>query len=109
MLASEAFVALAGDEFAFRLVDKVAVKGREEAVLVYGLLGLRAESAEAIAAAVPYERALEAYFAGDFVRAIDLLRSRGDDPPSRVLLERCEGLARDPPAEWDGVYVAASK
>jgi adenylate cyclase len=109
-LASETFVAAAGDDFAFRLVDKVAVKGKQVAVAVYELLGARAECADAIAAAAQYERALEAYFARDFDGAIAVLRSRADDPPSRVLLGRCEAMiAHPPPAEWDGVWVAETK
>ncbi len=110
VLASDAFVAAAGDELAFRLVDKVAVKGKQEAVRVYELLGVRAESADALARAEAYEQALEAYFAREFERAIHLLRPREADPPGRVLLERCEAMmAHPPPADWNGVYIAASK
>ena len=110
VLASETFVAAAGGDLAFRLVDKVAVKGKLVAIRVYELLGVRAECADAIGAAEAYERALEAYFARDFDRAVGLLRSRLDDPPSRVLLGRCEAMiAHPPPAEWDGVHVAESK
>jgi adenylate cyclase len=110
VLASEATVAAAGDDFAFRLVDRVAVKGKEEAVRVYELLGMRAECADALARAAPYERALEAYFARRFDQALEMLRSRADDPPSRVLADRCKAmLAHPPPPGWNGVYVAASK
>jgi adenylate cyclase len=110
VLASEALVAAAGDDFAFRLVDRVAVKGKEEAVRVYELLGLRAECADVLAKVAPYERALEAYFARRFDRALEVLRSQKDDPPSRVLAGRCEAmLAHPPPADWNGVYVAVSK
>jgi adenylate cyclase len=110
VLATEAFVSAAGDEFAVRLVDKVAVRGKHEAVRVYELLGIRDECADALSEAAPYERALEAYFARQFDRALDLLRSRDHDPPSRVLLERCKALiARPPPRDWDGVCVAPSK
>src|SRR5262249_26605097 len=38
-LASETIHERAGDEFAFRLVDRVAVKGKNEPVRVYELLG----------------------------------------------------------------------
>lgn len=110
VLASESFVADAGDDFAFRLVDKVAVKGKRMAVGVYELLGVRAECADALAAAAPYERALQAYFKRDFRGAIAVLRPRDADPPSRVLLGRCEAMiAHPPPAEWDGVWVAETK
>jgi adenylate cyclase len=110
VLASEATVAAAGDDLAFRLVDRVAVKGKEEAVRVYELLGTRAECTDALARAAPYERALDAYFARRFDEALGVLRSREDDPPSRVLAERCKAmLAHPPPPDWNGVYVAASK
>jgi adenylate cyclase len=110
VLASEAFVAAAGDDFAFRLIDKVAVKGKHEAIRVYELLGARADCADALASTLPYELALHAYFAHDFERAIGLLQSRDDDPPSRVLLARCIAMiANPPPRDWDGVYVATSK
>jgi adenylate cyclase len=110
VLASEAIVAAVGDELAFRLVDKVAVKGKLEAVLVDELLGVRAECADALAEASQYERALEAYFAREFERALDLLRFRAGDPPSRVLGERCKAmLAHPPPPDWNGAFVATSK
>jgi adenylate cyclase len=110
VLASEALVRAAGDEFAFRLLDRVAVKGKEQAVRVYELLGVRAECADVLASVAPYEAALEAYFARRFDRALEVLRSRVDDPPSRVLAERCAAmLAHPPPADWNGVYVAESK
>jgi adenylate cyclase len=110
VLASEAFVEATAEEFAFRLIDKVAVMGKQEAVRVHELLGVRAESAPALEAVAPYERALESYFARRFDRAIDLLRSRDDDPPSRVLRQRCEAMTiHPPPTDWNGVNVAESK
>jgi adenylate cyclase len=110
VLVSETIVAAVGEELAFRLIDKVAVKGKQEAVRVYELLGVRVESSDALAKARSYELALESYFARDFVRARDLLRSRNDDPPSRVLAERCTTMiARPPAADWNGVYAATSK
>jgi adenylate cyclase len=110
VLASEATVTAAGEDLAFRLIDKVVVKGKQAAVRVYELLGARAESAQALARARPYEEALEAYFARDFARAVELLESRTDDPPSRVLAERCKVLIANPPSpEWSGAFVAANK
>jgi adenylate cyclase len=110
VLASEAIVEQAGDDFVFRLIDRVAVKGRVEAVRVYELLGARGHCDDAVACASVYERALEAYFARDFEGARTLLASLPDDPPSRVLSSRCEAMvARPPPEDWNGVYVAKSK
>jgi hypothetical protein len=57
-----------------------------------------------------YERALTAYWARDFAGALEILAPHTEDPPSRVLAERCRHLQRQPPADaWDGTYVAVSK
>ena len=109
-LASEAIVGQVGEEFAFRFIDKVAVKGKTEAVRVYELLGLRVDCADELARAQTYEQALEAYFARDFSRALSLLGASGDDAASRVLADRCRAmLAHPPPPDWNGVYVATAK
>jgi adenylate cyclase len=110
VLASETIVEQARDRFAFRLIDRVAVKGKREAVRVYELLGALEESSAARESADGYERALHAYFQRDFAAALTTFLARPDDPPSRVLAERCRHLLASPPAEdWDGVYVATSK
>ena len=109
-LASEAIVTETGEEFAFRFIDRVAVKGKAEAVRVYELLGLRAASQDALARAAVYERALDAYFARNFSQALALLGTLRDDPAGRVLAVRCTALlAHPPPPDWDGVYVATDK
>jgi adenylate cyclase len=111
VLASEAIVDAVGDEFVFRLVDRVAVKGKNESVKVYELLGLPGQCDEQERTAREYERALEAYFARDFAKAREILKDlEAHDPPSRVLASRCEAMmSHPPPDDWDGVYVAKSK
>jgi adenylate cyclase len=108
-LVSEAVVRDAGRGFAFRQIDRVAVKGKSIGVTVYELLGPAGEAASP--AVTAYEAALEDYFARGFDSAIERLVPHAPaDAPSRVLLERCRALRDDPPpADWDGVYVATSK
>ena len=109
-LASEAIVERAGEAFVFRLVDRVAVKGKTKGVRVYELLGRAGFAGEKLAVARAYERALEAYFARDFARARALLAPLLADGPSATLDERCAYLEAHPPsAGWDGVFVAKSK
>jgi adenylate cyclase len=90
---------------AFRRVDKVAVKGKHQAVVVYELLeGERTATVEA------YEEAFAAYLARDFARAAEILGAMPDDPPSRVLAARCAAMMAEPPPDgWDGVTVATTK
>jgi adenylate cyclase len=108
VLAAESVVTQVRDEFTFRVVDRVAVKGRRQGVLVYELLG---HASAAVPGAVrEYETAFAAYSAGDFAAAIRVLERNPEDAPSRVLLERCRLLASGPlPAGWNGVYVATAK
>jgi adenylate cyclase len=110
LMVSEAVEEQTRDEFEFRRLDRVAVKGKTRGVAVYELLGARGASGLALAVARTYEQALDAYFARRFDDAIQLLDRQLDDPPSRVLCERCARLCESPPPDgWDGVYVASSK
>jgi adenylate cyclase len=104
ILVSEAIAYEARSDFAFRKIDRVAVKGRSAGVTIYELMSERSEIAER------YEDAFEAYVARDFDRAIALLRTQAEDPPSAVLLERCRAYRiSPPPSTWDGIFVATSK
>lgn len=108
ILASQAVRDSAGPEFAFRLVDLVAVKGKTRAVRVYELLGPRADAVADVAER--YELAFDAYQHRRFAEAINLLASQGSDGPSRTLTQRCrQYLTEPPPQEWDGAYVAHDK
>ena len=110
-LVSEAIVAEAKDEFVFRRIDRVAVKGKTTGIDVYELLGAKGDDIDGLERARRYEEAFDAYLARDFDRAITLIEPHAaDDPPSAVLAERCRLLAENPPpASWTGVHVASSK
>jgi adenylate cyclase len=110
LMASEAVVEQAGDAFAFRRLDRVAVKGKSRGIVVYELLGRRGAPGLPVEVARVYEEALDAYFARRFDEAMALLEPQRDDPPSAVLYARCARLREAPPPDgWDGVYVATSK
>jgi len=86
------------------------MKKRNGAITVFELLGERDGEAPRPTHATRYEAAFEAYARRDFVAAIALLEPQADDPPSRVLLERCRAYRRaPPPPEWRGIFVASSK
>jgi adenylate cyclase len=106
---SETVEAEARGAFAFRKLDRVAVKGKSRAVVIFELLGPVGGAVGPEVAA--YEAALDHYFARQFREAITSLGAfAGTDPPSKVLLERCElFLVSPPPPDWDGTWVARSK
>ena len=105
-LVSDAVEKDAREAFAFRRLDKVAVKGKSRAVLVFELLGdLTTPRAPAI---VAYEAALDDYWARRFDAAIGRLSPFVDsDPPSKVLVARCKAyLESPPPGDWDGSWIS---
>ena len=136
ILVSEAIRAAAGDDFLFREIDRVAVKGKSRALTIYELRGERpphrpaasadgewpgggpGPSAREPALPVPeplvetYEAALHAAFGRAFGQALELLERpecRGDGP-SAVLGARCRAwVATPPPADWNGTFVATTK
>ena len=110
ILVSEAVRLAAASGFAFRLLDKVAVKGRREGVLVYELLGEAAPLVASAGVVTAYEQALAACWRRDFDAALALLESQSDDAPSRILAERCRVFrTAPPPPDWNGVHIATDK
>jgi adenylate cyclase len=104
-----------GDGYLLRPLDKVAVKGKKEPVLIYEVMA-RAAQAEAWQrkVATDFATALSAYFSKDFAgaaaRCADLLALRPDDGPSKLLKERAEHFQKEPPApDWDGRWTYTKK
>jgi len=111
IIASETIVNACGNHFLFRLLDKVAVKGKSEAIRIYELLGRKDEATTAQQETVAtYEKAFAAYSRRDFPAAIALLTLQPHDPPSANLQQRCRTyLETPPPPDWNGIYVSMMK
>jgi len=108
ILVSAATLEATGGLMLARQVDRVAVKGKDEAVAIYELLAVRAEATEAQAAAVlRWEEAFAHYQAQRWGAALECLAGLpGEDGGPRAILEaRCRGLRAEPPGPgWDGVF-----
>jgi adenylate cyclase len=110
MLCSEDVVQRAGGHFAFRLLDRVAVKGKSQAIGVYELLGLKESPRVAAEVLSRYAEGLAAYTQGDFARAHQTFEKNPEDPPSRAMAKRCAEFVKTPPLPpWLGVTVAHEK
>jgi adenylate cyclase len=110
ILVSDSVYQQAQGSFQFRLLDRVAVSGKQQAVTIYELLALADGGGRRTGAVEAYESALRAYWSRDFSGAIGILGAFAADPPSVVLVKRCQHLIQQPPPpEWDGVYVSMSK
>jgi adenylate cyclase len=109
IIASETIEAAAKEEFDFRLLDRVAVKGKMQGITIYELLGPRVEGQPRPHAVERYEEAFALYQRGDFASAIPLLEEEPGDAPSAALLVRCREFLTHPPPDWNGVYGFMSK
>jgi adenylate cyclase len=108
------------DGFVFRELDLIRVKGKQQPVTIYQLMGRQEDfaadgSAETVRLQVEaFTRARELYRERQWKAARDafqeILGKWPKDGPAGVYLERCqEYLAEEPPANWDGVFVMTHK
>jgi adenylate cyclase len=110
IIASETIFERARQDFDFRLLDIVAVRGKSKPIKVYELLGATQSGADKRELVKTYETAFAAYLARDFGRAVELLSPNQSDAPSSVLRQRCETfLHTPPPADWQGVHIFLAK
>ena len=108
ILASEATVTAAGGAILARKVDRVAVKGKDQAIAIYELLALRAEASDdLLQAAGRWEEAFDHYQHQRWDEALACLKALpGEaDGPRAILTERCRAFQANPPGlGWDGVF-----
>jgi adenylate cyclase len=109
IIASESIHAAAKDAFDFRLLDRVAVKGKIEGIVIYELLAERMEGRPRPDFVDRYEQAFASYQRGDFAAPLGLLEGMDEDSPSRVLANRCREFLSHPPANWNSIHIFDSK
>lgn len=104
------------EEFFTRLLDVVRVKGKNESVQLYELIGRADNVSERLEASVlEFSEGFEAYLNREWSLAQELFESsqitRGVKDKAAILLtERCEEYKRNPPEKnWDGVYTRTHK
>lgn len=98
-----------------RRLDKVAVKGKKEPVVIYEAMDLKGRATQdRVNLAHDFEAALDLYFSRQFEHCIEscqeILKSHPEDGPTKNLLERAKVfLATPPPAGWNGTWVFTKK
>jgi len=102
--------------YTIREIDQVVVKGKTEPVAIYEVLDYHdGETFPNLMEAVSYfKNGLTQYRKGEWVRAVDsfneALALNGNDKLSRIYIERCDKLKKNPPGDdWNGVWVMSSK
>jgi len=102
------------NEFTYRILDKVRVKGKENAVIIYEFFHSTHDFKVDSQALADYNQAFEDYQNMNFQRAIDLLtpltEKYPEDKSCKRIKEICEDfLVNHPGDNWDGVYTHTTK
>jgi len=103
------------EEILGRELDAVRVKGKATPVRIYELIASHGQAtAEQRALGQDFQSALEAYRRQDWDEALKILQGILDrtrqDAPSRLYIERCQVLKKNPPPpDWDGVFTLTTK
>ena len=112
LLISDSLRARLGPDFLCRTADLVKVKGKNEPVAVFTLLGKTA-STPPPAGLADFETGIQLYRTGDFTTAITAFQKAAtaglNDTLTTTYLQRCQDLIDHPPETWDGTYTLKSK
>lgn len=108
IIVSESTKLLSGSDLAFREIDLVAVKGKQQPVPIYELMAVDDGEVRET-----FNEAFKLYRNREFAVALQLfeeLSTQKHDHVSGLYVSRCRDfIAAPPPPEWDGVFVAKSK
>ncbi len=109
ILVSQVTREMAGDEFVFRKIARVAVVGRKEPVTVYQ--PMRHEDWKAGESGfAAFESALADFEHGDFGAALKALEPlAAQDPVAAHYRRQCDYLLRNPPPAWNGTWILTEK
>lgn len=100
------------NEYTFRVLDLVRVKGKDESVEIYEVLGFGLPEADLASELDLHQRAVDLYRRGEFALALELfsdLVSRSDTKIYSIYAERCSDALQNPPTNFDGVYDHTTK
>ncbi|HTD21317.1 MAG TPA: CHASE2 domain-containing protein [Terriglobales bacterium] len=114
ILSESTRLALPKDTFLLRGLDYIRVKGKEQPVEIYELLGRRDIAGDLVELAKCFGEGREAYKRRDWREATrlfeNILERWPNDGPARIFRDRVLGyLAEAPASDWDGVYIMKHK
>ena len=115
ILITEATMTDLAGEILTRKLDRVAVKGKKEPIVIYEAIERMGSATEEFKTlARDFEAALESYFAKNFsdavARCTPILAAHPLDTPTHALRERAQQFMQTPPsADWDGTWVYTKK
>jgi len=115
IIVSESVYNKCPDDFDFRLLDRVFLLGRYEAMNIYELVSFKdnVNKRQKIINEY-YEKGLQFYFDQKWLEAIKyfntVIKYHPSDAPGRLMRERCLVYMKNPPQkDWDGVFAQTTK
>lgn len=103
------------EEYIFRFLDLVRVKGKNEPVEIWQVLG-KGEAENSLKEELDlYHKAISLYKNCDFETALELFTTLENNPLKtntniyKIYLQRCEEYIKTPPNNFDGVYEHTTK
>ena len=99
---------LAGAEFSFRELARVAVVGKKEAVTVFEPLRKEIYNAKKDILE-KFQQGLQFFYLGQFDAALDVFQTIAVDPPAAKYIVKCEEMKKQAVSGWDGVWIMTSK
>ena len=108
------------DQFEWRLLDYLVVKGKKEPVKAYELISFKDEmNSEQSDLVESFNDGLELYFKQEWKKALKKFKESSEleedflyrpTTPSKIYIERCEAfLKKPPPKDWSGVWAMNTK
>ncbi|MPL68604.1 hypothetical protein SDC9_14332 [bioreactor metagenome] len=103
------------EEYIFRFLDLVKVKGKNEPVEIWQVLG-KGEAKESLKEELDlYHKAIEFYKNSDFLNALEIFESLENNENKtnkniyKIYITRCKEFIKTPPKNFDGVYEHTTK
>ena len=105
---SETVYEAAKEDFVFRYLDTIQVKGKDTPVKIYELIGKKdVVDSGHTHTYIRFIKATEYYKSQNFEKALEIFQTLADagDKPSLTYIERCQQYIKTPPSkDWNGVW-----
>ncbi len=92
------------EDFIYRELDTIRVKGKTQWVKIYELVGFAHDTAIARDKYTTYESALALYYEGKYKQAQDLFAANKEDLASAIMTKRCQAVLDGKIEVINGVY-----
>jgi len=103
------------DDFEFRFLDKITVKGRDQWIKIYELISFKNDISKSLKQLFQYyEKGMACYFEQNWNEGLKyfnhILKYKPNDNPSIIMRDRCLMYQKNPPpADWNGVFERRTK